>query len=159
MALPAAEDIARRTSAALAYASIDVKAGVCVDDRAISSATLARIVSAASPRGVHTLEELETIADACEVPRSFLLDGFTPDDPSLPERVEALERQLKVLLRRDPLRTDDAQGIIEDVTAIVGERTLKKGEALVPEPGAPRRPQAPRSKGVRREPRPAGGGR
>jgi transcriptional regulator with XRE-family HTH domain len=42
-------------------------------------------------------DRLVAIAQATDVPLAFLTDGFTPEDPTVPERVEALEHQYATL--------------------------------------------------------------
>jgi len=103
MALPPPDQVAKRVGAALAYAGIDIKDSQ--SQVGISAATMARIVSRTSPRGAKNEMELALVADACDVPMSFLLEGFQPEDPTVAERVEALERKVDLLLKR--LGADD----------------------------------------------------
>lgn len=82
-------EVARRTRAALAYAGLEQTD--VIERAGISSATLARIVSKTKPRGA-SIEELWQIADACQIPRRFMEDGFEPlRDESLERRLAEIE--------------------------------------------------------------------
>jgi hypothetical protein len=91
MELIAAEKVAARVRAALAYANIDVnKSDTLIG---IGRSTMARIVSPSKPRGA-SIEELWRIADACGVPRSFMERGFdTPSEvpADVTKRLERIE--------------------------------------------------------------------
>jgi transcriptional regulator with XRE-family HTH domain len=91
--LPPGPEVAARARAALAYADIDVKDSA--ERVGISSATMQRIVSPTSPRGVRTVEELWMIADACGVPRSFMEAGF--EQANGDDRLASLEAQITEL--------------------------------------------------------------
>jgi hypothetical protein len=92
-------ETARRVRAALAYADIKVR-GNSEERFQIGEATMRRITSSTDPRGA-TIEELWRIADACGVPREFLLSGFGRYDEEEPvsDRVGALEDQVAFLMR------------------------------------------------------------
>jgi transcriptional regulator with XRE-family HTH domain len=94
MALPPPPEIARRVRAAFAYAGEDVSKEHPKLD--ISKHTVARIVSGTNPRGADT-DELEKIADFTKVPLEFLREGFTGEQPGVPDRLEALEHQYTAL--------------------------------------------------------------
>jgi hypothetical protein len=97
-------DAAARVRAALAYANLNVKQAPeqqRLKDADISYATLTRIVSATTPRGAD-IEELWAIADACDVPRRFMEQGFReePTEADLAHRIEELANDLAALRRR-----------------------------------------------------------
>lgn len=113
MAPPPSEQLrlAARVRAAIAYSGLrtDEIAQRTGDDLGV--ATLRRITSISRPRGA-TLEELWRIADACQVPRSWLERGEWTDASvigptkvflghgSSEERLEVVERYLELMLSR-----------------------------------------------------------
>lgn len=123
MGLPEPAEVARRVRAALAYADIDIKHAE--PQVGISSATIARIVSPSTPRGVRGEAELDLIAQATGVPIGFLINGWPLEEPTLIERVEALEHQL---------------GSVRGELSEVSERLLERLEREVAQPpSGPRR--------------------
>lgn len=94
-------DAARRARAAMAYAGLDAKEVAQLTN--IGKATLDRITSRTNPQS-GTIDRLWIIADACQVPRSFMEHGFAAFSPSAEgqpeERLVALEAQVRLLARR-----------------------------------------------------------
>lgn len=104
--VPRAEQAAR-IRAAIAYSgkeaeqvADDVAAQL---DRGFSYPTLRRRYNRDAPEGFKSLDELHAIADACGVPRDFLLEGFNrfglDGTHSLAQRVAANERRLDEIAR------------------------------------------------------------
>jgi hypothetical protein len=97
-----AAEAAARVRAALAYAGVTVKAAPTYADLAstgLTYATLTRIVSPTDPRGAD-IELLWAIADACNVPRRFMEEGFAGlAETGLADRMAELEREMAELRR------------------------------------------------------------
>jgi transcriptional regulator with XRE-family HTH domain len=85
----AADDLAARVRAAFAYKGLSKSA------RAKALGVSARQVTRieAGEASVNP-DRLAAIARATGVPRGFLEDGFAPDEPTVPERLEATEHQV-----------------------------------------------------------------
>ena len=95
-------DAARRARAAMAYAGLDAKDVAQATD--IGKATLDRITSRTNPQN-GTIDRLWTIADACQVPRSFMEHGFATEPAieapaDLAGRLASLEAEVRLLARR-----------------------------------------------------------
>ncbi len=94
------DEATRKARAAWAYSGLDQDE--LAERAGIKPATLANYLL--STRGGPGLEQLLKIAEATGVPDAFMRHGFAAikdlDEPSLEERVEALERQLQALTRR-----------------------------------------------------------
>lgn len=128
-AVASPEHTAARVRATLAYANLRYEDVAERTDGTLTASTLRRIASASNPRGAE-LNELWSIADACQVPRDWLERGEWSDTAgradvspprfgkgSLSDRVTLLERYVQALisLHRDrtgeyPLPEFDAAG-------------------------------------------------
>lgn len=123
MKLTPAEETSRRARAAIAYAGEEQDA---IQPRTgISPSTFRRIVAKTNPRAAG-LDELYAIADACGVPRRFMVEGMTPlevderaelaaalnrvdaleakqaaDQVEMQKQIAALERSIGRLAKRD----------------------------------------------------------
>lgn len=89
MQLIAPQEAAKRARAAIAYAGKDLDH--LEVETGIKKGTLRNIISRTRPQGAK-LERLYAIADACDVPRSFMDDGFAQ-----PVNVEELNARLAKL--------------------------------------------------------------
>jgi hypothetical protein len=96
--------------AALAYGGLRYEDVADKTSGKMTESKLRRIASASQPRGAE-LHELWVIADTCDIPRSWLVDGQWDDgqgratvslprfgEGSLNDRVELLERYVTALL-------------------------------------------------------------
>lgn len=109
MAPLAVDEASRRARAAIAYWGGEHED--LAEATGIKLSTLRRIVSRTNPRGANP-DELERIAQACGVPRRFMLNGFDPDGESLETRIERIEWKLGLVTR--PAATDsDLASVLE----------------------------------------------
>lgn len=93
------------------------------EDSGISKATLARILSPTQQHGT-SIEQLFAIADACKVPRRFMVDGFEPllggiedylqtiTTGELPDDREALVREMQEVADRSDPPSDNNEEVL-----------------------------------------------
>jgi transcriptional regulator with XRE-family HTH domain len=142
--------ISARVRAAIAYTGLTLEE---IGARSgLGRTKLRRIASVASPRGASPLE-LWSIADACEVPRSWLEDGYwnERDERPMPapehthpfgvgpieDRVEIMERYLVALIALERARTDPLPGNPEPTPAPERARLVQRATHLVGAEGLP----------------------
>lgn len=103
-------DAARRARAAVAYAGLEIPE--ITKRTGIASGTIRNILSRTRPSS-GTIERLWSIADACDVPRSFMEDGWdaitAPHHASnLEQRMDELSEELHVRMARLEEELQDA---------------------------------------------------
>lgn len=103
--MSAIDDRAARLRAAFAFARLSKQRRA--DALGVGVRHVSRYESGETPV---PSERLEAVVDATSVPRWFLEHGFTaqpqPEEPTVTERLEALERKVETLVRRESA-TDD----------------------------------------------------
>jgi transcriptional regulator with XRE-family HTH domain len=130
--------------------------GMKVEDRAallgVSARHLSRIQGDAGGFEVDD-DLLADLAEQTGAPSWFLRHGFTvapqPEEPTLAERVEALENKLDALLR-ERSKTTPADALGKDLVALYEEQDVKDVERESPVPPDPQADPTPEPAGARR---------